>query len=355
MRKLFILLFLGLFLLLIALAGCGAPQTAVTETSPALTPTAEESVPTEAAVEGGADTVATVGGAADLRVAYIPVLDVLPFFIAQQNGYFAEEGVTVEFVPASSALEREQLLVSGDVDGMLTDVIGPAITNAAAELSVRIVATARRASENAPLFRILAAPGSNVKTPADLAGVAIGISENTVIQYLADRLLRGAGLSTGDIVYESVPAIPTRFNLMMEGQLGAAVLPDPLATAAMQAGAINVLDDTALAGQQLSQSVLSFSNIVLEQKPEAIRAFLRAWNRAVEALNADPDSYRQLWLDNISVPESVQNTYEIPPFPLGEITSESVWDDVNDWLLERGIIAQPAPYATSVDPSFLPE
>jgi len=343
----------GLLVLVAALAACGAPQT-VTETAPAIAPTVEESLPTE--VPGSETGAAETGGAEpDLRVAYIPVLDVLPFFIARQNGYFAEEGITVEFVPASSALEREQLLVSGDVDGMLTDVIGPAITNAAAEPSVRIVAIARRADETAPLFRILAAPGSNVTTPADLAGVSIGISENTVIQYLADRLLRGAGLPTGDIVYESVPAIPARYNLMMEGQLGAAVLPDPLATAAMQAGAINVLDDTTLAEQKLSQSVLSFSNAVLEAKPDAIRAFLRAWYRAVEALNADPNSFRQLWLDNISVPESVQDTYEIPPFPVGEITSESVWDDVNAWLLERGIIEQPAPYAASVDASFLPE
>ncbi len=350
-----ILMMVGVLVLVMTLTACGGPQV-TTEPTSAITPTAEEeAAPAETTTDSGAGSGESAGAQAMLRVAYIPVLDVLPFFIAQQNGYFAEEGVTVEFVPASSALEREQLLASGDVDGMLTDVIGPAITNAAAEPSVRIVATARRASAEAPLFRILAAPGSNVRTPADLAGVTIGISENTVIQYLADRLLRGAGLPSGDIVYESVPAIPTRFNLMMEGQLGAAVLPDPLATAAMQAGAINVLDDTALAEQKLSQSVLSFSNAVLEAKPEAIRAFLRAWNRAVEALNASPNDFRQLWLDNISVPESVQNTYEIPPFPLGEITSESVWDDVNAWLLERGIIAQPASYEASVDASFLPE
>lgn len=323
---------------------------AVSACSPQATPE-----PTQALLPTDVPPTAEVNEPGVLRIAVIPVLDVLPFFIAQERGYFEEEGVTVEFFPASSALEREQLFAAGEVDGMLTDVIGPAITNAAAEPSVRIVATARRAFEDAPLFRLLAAPNSGIDAPEDLAGTAIGISENSVIQYLGDRLLQSAGLTTEDIVFESIPSIPSRFSLMMEGQLGASILPDPLASAAIEAGAILILDDTEFVAEQLSQSILSFSNTILAEKPEAVRAFLRAWNRAVADLNANPDEFRQLLLDNTSVPDSVKDTYTIPPFPLGEITSESVWDDVNAWLVERGIIETPASYADSVDASFLPE
>ncbi len=328
-----------ILLLGVVLAACG--------TGVPSTPSPTEGVSAATAATPAQETPA-------LRMALLPVLDVLPFYIAQEEGYFADEGLTVELVPVASALEREQLLVAGEIDGMLTDVIGPAITNAAAGPSVRIVATARRPFPDAPLFRLLAAPGSDVESVADLAGVSIGISENSVIQYLGDRLLGRGGLDIEDIVYESVPSIPNRFNLMMEGQLGAAILPDPLAQAAIAAGAVLVLDDTTLVEEQLSQSVLSFSNRVLVEKPEAVRAFLRGWNRAVEALNADPNSFRQLWLANTDVPDSVQETYVIPPFPVNEITSQAVWDDVNDWLVGRGIIDQPAAYGDSVDASFLP-
>ena len=332
------LLFIGLFL-----GACGPKDSSSSAATTPPTPTAEELItdPESQAVT--------------LRMALLPVLDVLPFFIAQDSGYFADEDVAVELVPVSSALEREQLLAAGEVDGMLTDVIGPAITNAAGEPSVRIVAMARRAYPDAPLFRLLAAPGSNVEVPGDLAGVAIGISENSVIQYLGDRLLEQAGLDPEGIVYESIPSIPSRFSLMMEGQLGAAILPDPLAQAAIEAGAIPVLDDTAVADEQYSQSVLSFSIDVLEEHPDMVRAFLRAWYRAVDALNANPDDFRDLWLENTTVPESVRDTYIIPPFPVNEITSEAVWNDVNDWLLGRGIIDQTAAYNDSVDASFLPD
>ena len=332
------LLFIGLLL-----GACGPKDSGSSAATVSPAPTAEELITTPESQE------------VTLRMALLPVLDVLPFFIAQDSGYFADEGVAVELVPVSSALEREQLLAAGEVDGMLTDVIGPAITNAAGEPSVRIVAMARRAYPDAPLFRLLAAPGSNVEAPGDLAGVSIGISENSVIQYLGDRLLERAGLDPGDIVYESIPSILSRFSLMMEGQLGAAILPDPLAQAAIEAGAIPVLDDTAVADEQYSQSVLSFSVDVLEEHPDMVRAFLRAWYRAVDALNANPDDFRDLWLENTTVPESVRDTYIIPPFPVNEITSEAVWNDVNDWLLGRGIIDQAAAYNDSVDASFLPD
>ena len=37
-----------------------------------------------------------------LKLALIPVLDTIPIFIAQQNRYFAEQGIQVESVPVKS-------------------------------------------------------------------------------------------------------------------------------------------------------------------------------------------------------------------------------------------------------------
>ena len=179
------------------LAAACAPQATPVPTATSA-PEAAEASPTPEAMPVSGDIPT-------LRMALLPVLDVLPFFIAQQNGYFTDEGVNVELVPVSSALEREQLMTAGEVDGVLTDVIGPAITNAAAAPSVKIVAMARRAYEDAPVFRLLAGPDAGVESPQDLAGKSVGISENSVIQYLADRMFAQAGMSPDDVSYESDP------------------------------------------------------------------------------------------------------------------------------------------------------
>ena len=92
-----------------------------------------------------------------VRIGALPILDVLPFFVAEQNGYFEEEGVPVEIIPVSSALERDQLFLAGELDGMLNDLISTGIFNQG-EVRAVIVAQARRAYEDAPQFRVLARP-----------------------------------------------------------------------------------------------------------------------------------------------------------------------------------------------------
>ena len=332
-----IILFL-LLLFTLALSACGA------EPSPA--PTAAGG-----AAESPLATPATSDEPQTLRIALIPVLDVLPFHVAVQNGYFDEAGVRVEGVPVKSAQERDTVMQTGQVDGMLTDLISPIIFNQD-EAQIKTVYTARKVYPDAPMFRLLAAPGSAVTAPADLAGVPIGSARNTVIAYLTDRMLQAAGLEPDQIVHEEVAAIPVRFELLINGELAAGTLPDPLASGAIAAGAVPIIDDTTVPKQ--SQSILAFSVDALENKPDAVRRFLQAWERAAQELNDNPDAYRDLLIREGRVPESVQGTFQMPPYPIGEVPSPEQLADVVAWALENGLIDEEVPYERMVDTSFLP-
>jgi NitT/TauT family transport system substrate-binding protein len=287
-----------------------------------------------------------------LKMGLLPILDVLPFYVADQAGYFADEGLNVELVPVSSALERDQLLISGEIDGMLNDLVSTGIFNQDKPM-IQIVAMARRAYPGSPQFRILASPDSGITTPQDLKGVEIGISENSVIYYITQRILEHEGLSASDLAFRAEPNIPVRFQLLMEGTFKAACLPDPLGQAAMVGGAVLVADDTSLVEDQFSQSVLSFRTDVINDKPDAVEAFLRAWMHAADDINADPNAYRDLWLEKTSVPDSVKDTYALPPFPTYEITLPHAWDDTIQWLVDQKIVDKAASYEGSVNPTFL--
>ena len=58
-----------------------------------------------------------------LKIVALPILDALPIFVAQDQGLFAKNNVTVEFIPAGSAPERDQLIASGQADGMVNEVL----------------------------------------------------------------------------------------------------------------------------------------------------------------------------------------------------------------------------------------
>ena len=285
----------------------------------------------------------------NLKMGLLPILDILPFYVADQNGYFEAEGINVEFVPVKSAQERDALMQAGEIDGMLNDLISTGLFNRD-DAQIKIVATARRAYPESPQFRVLAAPGSDIASTQDLASVPIGISQNTVIEYITDRLLEAEGLSSDQIEIVEVSAIPVRFEQLMAGQIDAATLPDPLAQGAMAAGATWVVDDSQYT--EYSQSVLSFSTEAIESKPGTIEKFLKAWNTAVADLNSDPDQFSDLMIEKGRVPESIQGTYRMPPFPAGEVPSQAEWQDVVDCLLEKGLIDQPITYDDSVSTDY---
>lgn len=287
---------------------------------------------------------------APLRLALLPITDVLPFYLARERGYFAEEGVEVTAVPVSSALERDQLLQTGQVDGMLGELAAAAFFNRE-ETRIRVVMTARKAYEGAPIFRIITSPGSPVAEPRELAGVPIAISENTIIEYITTRLLEAEGLTGAQIATRSVPAIPERFQLLMEGKIKAATLPDPLAQSAITSGAHLVVDDAS--HPVYAVTILAFTASSLEGNPEGVRRFLKVWNRAAAEINADPKAYRALLLQKVRVPKNVQETFSIPPFPTGEIPTQEQWSDVTAWLSAKGLIDAESPYARSVTGEFL--
>jgi NitT/TauT family transport system substrate-binding protein len=286
-----------------------------------------------------------------LKMAVLPILDILPFHVADQNGFFEQVDLHVELVPVKSAQERDTLMQTGQVDGMLTDLLSPVLFNQG-EAQIFVVRTARKVYPGSPLFSILAGPESEIRSPLDLAGVGIGIAQNTVIEYITDRILENAGLVPEAIAIQEVSAIPVRFELLINGEIPAATLPDPLASGAVAAGAVLVADDTSV--PEYSQSILAFSTESLEAQPEAVRKFLVAWEMAVEELNANPDKYNDLLIEKGRVPESIQGTFRMPPFPEASIPTPEQLADVVQWSLEKGLIEETVPYERMVDDSYLP-
>jgi NitT/TauT family transport system substrate-binding protein len=285
-----------------------------------------------------------------LRMALLPIPDVLPVFVAEENNYFNELGIAVQTLAVGSGLERDQLMQAGRIDGMINEISGAAMFNRKNN-QLKIIAIARSPLDGAPLFRILGAPGSGISSIADLAGVPVGISKNTVIEYISDRLLGVGGVESGKRVYKSVPVLPERLQLLLSGQIKAATLPDPLGISALTAGAVEIINDTSL--KNISCSVISFSTVSLTEKQETVKKFMVAWDRAVTELNADPDKYRGLMLKKIRVPKNVQKSFAIPPFPVKAVPTRVQWDDVMDWMVEKKLLSGRLEYEDSVTSDFL--
>lgn len=280
-----------------------------------------------------------------LKVALLPILDSLPFYFAKQTGIMKAYGVEAEVLAVASALERNQLMQSGRVDGMLTEMITTASFNRNL-ITLKIVRNVRISYPDYPMFRILAPAGSPVRSLTDLKGIPIAISKNTIIEFVTDRLLINAGLKEKEIAKQSVPVIPERFQLLMQGRIKAATLPDPLARSAMEAGAIEIASDSAQS--RCAVSVLAFTTRSVSEKTEAVRRFLAAWDEAAALINSNPESARAIMLMNIPFPANIRASFKIPTFPRNGVPDKDQWDDAIKWMLEKRLIDSPPAYHDSV-------
>jgi len=284
-----------------------------------------------------------------LSISVLPVLNTLPVYVAQEEGFYAEQGVNVEIVPMVSARDRQVALQAGEVDGANTDLAG-VILLVNGGVDVRAV---RLEPILEPYFSIVAGADSGIETIDDLRGVPIGISQNSIIEPLSTELLTEAGSPEDELVYEEVPQIPVRLELLNTGQLAAAMLPEPLTTLATQLqGATLIASD---AQSEFVPTVFAFRGDVLDENGEAVTAFLAAYERAVTAINTDPEAYRDVMNANINIPEPLQATYPIPTFPTSRVPTPEQAQLVLDWMVGDDLIDEGIAYEQIIDPSFLPE
>jgi len=297
-------------------------------------------------------TVPQAAETPSLKVAVLPIIDALPMYVAQSEGLFEKNGVKVEFVPVASAPERDQLITAGQADGMINEALSTALYNKD-KLQVQIVRYARAATRDTALFSIVASGKSGINSVAGLKNVPIGFSEGTVIAYLTDRLLQAEGFTKDDLQTIAVPKIPDRLNLLGTGELKAGMLPEPATSIAIQQGGKMIIDDTR--HPEYSFSVITFRKATLDEKPQAVRSFLKAVEEATGLINTSPARYGSLLVEQKIVPAPLAASFKVPTFVTAGVPTQAQWDDMLAWAKEKGLLGSDVSYADSVNSGFLPK
>ncbi len=101
-------------------------------------------------------------------------IDAVPLVIAQENGYFKEEGLNVNLEMFTAAKDRDAALQAGQLDGVLADETAIAIYQNS-DMDMQITGS------TSGYWTLVATTESNIKSAADLKGKKIAISQNTMI------------------------------------------------------------------------------------------------------------------------------------------------------------------------------
>lgn len=272
-----------------------------------------------------------------IKVGVMPDEATLPYYVAEKEGIFTNYGLDVEVVPFLSAMERDSALMAGEIDAGENDPVGVILLQNAG-YDARVVGLELQETAEKMRFAIVASPGSNINSIEDLEGKKIAISSNTIIEYLTDTLL-------GDVHADKVEVkkVPIRMQMLLDNEVDAATLPEPLASYAIFKGAKLIISDDMLT-RSVSQTVIVFSADFIKENPESVDKFLDAYGEAVERINSDPESYRALLVEKIRIPEEIAGSYKMATYLQPQPYPREKFEEVLNWMQNKDLVQRDISY-----------
>lgn len=220
-----------------------------------------------------------------LRVTVLPYFSFAPFYIAEAEGYFADENLDVEFVRFQRNADSLTSLLRGDLE--VDTIFTAGLLNAIARgENIRVVAARGTLTPNdCPVDGFLVRPDRKAEIaamPAEaLRKLTFGVDRTWQDSYYLHQWLQKHGLSLDDVKTELVPVPPARAEAVRQGALDVAFLSEPWITRARESGAAELLLPAADICPGYPFSVVIFGSAMLSRGDDVPVRFLRAYLRAV--------------------------------------------------------------------------
>ncbi|SDE68753.1 Putative aliphatic sulfonates-binding protein [Sporomusa acidovorans DSM 3132] len=290
------------------------------------------------------NTAQKQGQLQSITIGLMPDVDSIPFIIAQEKGYFKEEGLNVTLKQFKSAMERDSALQSGNLDGAVSDMLAEAFAKKGGFDTV--ITSLTNGS-----YKLIANKNETAASVRDLQGKDVAISKNTIIEYVTDRIAAEGGLSANDLNKTVIPQIPARLEMLQNNKIAAATLPDPLATVAIKNGG-HVINTSEQLG--INPGVMIFTSKAVNDKEKEIQAMYRAYSKAVDYLAREPmDSYIDLVIEKTGFPKEIKGALVLPQYKKPTAPPKKEVDDVIAWLQARQLIDKKYEYTELVDTRFV--
>ncbi|MDV4151136.1 MetQ/NlpA family ABC transporter substrate-binding protein [Clostridium sp. AL.422] len=266
-----------------------------------------------------------------LRIGAMGSIDIVPMVIADEKGYFKEEGLDVDLQVFKAAKDRDAALQAGELDGVLADEVAISIYQNSG-IDMKITGTTNGS------WTLVVGKDSGIEKLEDLKGKKMGISEHTMIDYLADYIATENGVDTKDVEKVAIPAMPARLEALKNNQIDAAILPAPFNDTAVADGGKEL---AYIDNADIMISVIGFLQDVITNKPDDIKKFYNAYNKAVEYMNnTDLKEYEDIVISTVGYSEEMRGNIILPEINVNYLPSEERVQAVFDWSKDNGIISK---------------
>ncbi len=355
-------------------AGAGAPAPAKPAAAPASSaaPPAAPAAPAAAPVSAPAAPPAPAGGNAlappsppePIKVGTSVGVTAAPLFIGIERGYFRDLGLDVETVPFNSAAEMFQPIAASQIDVATVDT-GAGIFNALARgLPLRFVTDGGHIepgrSTTMWMVRKDLYDSGAIRELSDLRGKRISpIARGSTVDSNVHRTLALAGIAPDevDLQYVTFPDVPPAFANKV---LDAAILTEPLATAAIEQGLAVRWKGMGDIFGSMHGTFVTYAPNTITQRQEVGRRYMVGFLRGLR-------DYHDAFMDgkdldgviailtkhtNIKDPDVFKKIVAPAIDPNGQMIVETV-KELQQWFVDNGFVPTPVDVDEYFDISYV--
>lgn len=164
-----------------------------------------------------------------VTVGALPVVDSAGLYLAKQDGYFQQAGLTVNIQPVTQSPLAIPEMKSGKIDVVAgANYVSFFQAAEVKNLPVRLLVDGESCTDDT--FEVLALPGSGITTPANLAHKKIAVNiTNNIQTMLTNTALEAAGVNPASVQYVKVP-FPEMTDALKHGVVDAISVVEPFIT-----------------------------------------------------------------------------------------------------------------------------
>ena len=274
-----------------------------------------------------------------LMLDWFPNVDHLPIYVAQERGFFADEGVTVKIISPSDTADGLKLAAAGKVD-LAVSYEPQTVMAAARGIEVRVVG---RLIEH-PLTTLLFLKSGGITEPADLNGRTIGYTVPGLMDVLMDAFAKVNGIKDYQLVNVGFSIVPALSAGRVDAVMGPFKTYETVTMAAqgLEAGYFE-LEKWGI--PDYDELIFICGDATLAAKKTALQGFVRAVERGLSIVAASPEAaladYFRAVPDADRAVETAAFELTRPYYATSQACDHQRWQSFADFAFQHGLIEKP--------------
>ena len=229
------------------------------------------------------------GNVESITVSTILLEPSISVFVADEQNFFAQNGLNVTLKYYDTGLASVNALLNGEanISSSTADYVfaGKVLQNQ----PIEAIATHNKVEYDF----IVARKDHGINNISDLEGKRIGVIRNTHLEFFLSRFLELNGVNPESVTFVNITQVSQTVTAVVSGNVDAVITVPPYVQAAQNQLGDNAVIWPAQSNQQLQHLLISKTDLI-NQHPELIERFLKAMFQAEQFIESNPNEVKAI-------------------------------------------------------------